>query len=589
MKRLLLAAAGLLVLLTPAAGAETVRQAGVTGSCDTRISSLAISHARHRFNLRRQARATAFEQQLVAGGATAPGPQVTKLRHVAVVEDDGTIVPPPNPFDLGFAGVQFRRSGPGVRVASLGAGVSAERGERLTIGDDDDRPIDLPFSFRFYGIRYTRVFLNSDGNLTFDRAESASTARSLSRFLEGPPRIAAYFVDLDPSAATGDGGLYLLVEAGRVRITWFEVPRFGETDRNTIQLTLFPTGRITIAFGAVESAEGIVGVSPGGPGALSLVDLSEELPLGRTLEAVAERFVVESEIDDLAAAAAVLSVIRDQYTHMVVFADFGVDLGNAFAYQISVKNEIDGIGLGRYDFAELFGSEGVLESYAQMGSLVNYPADPKQTINPFVEEKGITVLAHEVGHRWLAFPLFRDERGQLSTDLLGRQLAHWSFLLDSDGSVMEGNDIRDNGDGRFTTVATNLGYSPLDQYLMGLRPPAEVPPFFYVSGSQFDPATNPATGVIIQGQRQDVAIDQVIAAEGERDPAVGDAPTRYTVAFVLVGRQGEPPSLESIKKVGRYRRNLARFFRETTGGRGRLSTSLRLRRTGEAAAAPDAG
>jgi len=64
--------------------------------------------------------------------------------------------------------------------------------------------------------------------------------------------------------------------------------------------------------------------------------------------------------------------------------------------------------------------------------------------------------------------------------LLGRDQAHWSFFLDSDASVMEGNDIEDKGGGRFETVGIAHGFSALDQYGMGLRAAAEVPPFFYV-------------------------------------------------------------------------------------------------------------
>ena len=40
--------------------------------------------------------------------------------------------------------------------------------------------------------------------------------------------------------------------------------------------------------------------------------------------------------------------------------------------------------------------------------------------------------------------------------------------MDSDASVMEGNDIEDLGGGSFRTVAAVQRYSLLDQYAMGL-------------------------------------------------------------------------------------------------------------------------
>ena len=89
-------------------------------------------------------------------------------------------------------------------------------------------------------------------------------------------------------------------------------------------------------------------------------------------------------------------------------------------------------------------------------------------------------MGQEVGHRWLAYLNFRDHTGARSDALLGRDLAHWSFFFDSDASVMEGNDIEDQGGGQFRTVDAVKRYSMLDQYAMGLVGPNDVPPFFYV-------------------------------------------------------------------------------------------------------------
>ncbi len=589
MKRTALSLLALTLILPATGAARTVREPGIAGFCATRASTPAISFARHEFNQRRLA--SARGDRLAVG---QPGIQsaikVTKQRHIAVIEDDGTIFPPANLFDLapqGEApmGVQFRRSGRSTRAQAFLGGVSTTRGERLEIGDDASRAIDLPFTFRFYGVAYTRVFLNSDGNLTFTRAESASTARSLSRFIDGPPRIAVDFLDLDPSAATGSGGVYLLVEPGRVRITWLEVPEFGIDNSNTLQVTLYPNGRIVLAYADVDARGGIVGVSPGGPGPVNLVDFSSQLPLAGKRDAIAEQFSEEPQIDDQAAARAVLSTVRDEYDVIVLFADFRVDLeGDAFAYNAAIKNDIRGIGDGiGYDFSAQYGSDGHLEAFVQMGSLANYPTAPNNFIR-FSEAPGIGILAHEVGHRWLAFVRFINGQGQRSTDLLGRQMGHWSFLMDTDGSVMEGNDIRDNGDGTFTTVATWQGFSKLDQYLMGFRRASEVPPFFYVSGSQLDPEGAPSTNVKITGQRQDVTIDQIIASEGPRVPNFAGAQKTIKIAFALLGKKGQPPSAASIRKVSRYRNRLASYFREQTGGEGRIKSSLRLKPQESAAA-----
>ena len=149
--------------------------------------------------------------------------------------------------------------------------------------------------------------------------------------------------------------------------------------------------------------------------------------------------------------------------------------------------------------------------------------------------------------------------------------------MDTDGSVMEGNDIRDNGDGTFTTTATWQGFSKLDQYLMGFLRPDQVPPFFYVNNTGFDPAQAPSTGVIMNGTRINVNINQIIAAEGPRIPNAANSQKVIQVAFALLGRQGEPPSLDSVRKVNQYRNRLATYFRQQTEGRGRIANWLRLR------------
>ena len=52
--------------------------------------------------------------------------------------------------------------------------------------------------------------------------------------------------------------------------------------------------------------------------------------------------------------------------------------------------------------------------------------------------------------------------------------------MDSDGSVMEGNEIEDLGGGTFRTNASTEKYSRLDLYAMGLATEAEVPRWFFI-------------------------------------------------------------------------------------------------------------
>ena len=102
-----------------------------------------------------------------------------------------------------------------------------------------------------------------------------------------------------------------------------------------------------------------------------------------------------------------------------------------------------------------------------MDALSKYPDDLDLKFLHGVDTP-LLVLAHETGHLWLTRALFRDA-ATTSDALLGRQLAHWSFFMNSSASFLEGNEIQDLGRW-FQTTAASVRYSPLDQYLMVRRP-----------------------------------------------------------------------------------------------------------------------
>ncbi|MEE8367401.1 MAG: hypothetical protein V3S30_03710 [Thermoanaerobaculia bacterium] len=581
-----------LMLLTsdPGRAALHYRSAGDHPWCGTHPTVLAESQARHRLFQRRAERDFQAASTLGDLPPALATPTATKEGNVAVILDDadGSLISSSNLFDLGESGLAFRKKKKKIRAAASGAGISAEMGDRIETwefcndpdlcnGDDTSIEIDLAFKIRFYGTKYGKVYLNSDGNLTFLEADFESTPRDVSRTANGPPRIAAFFNDLDPSQTSGNNGDFVNNAPTFLRVTWVNVPRFGLTDQNTFQVTLFKSGKIVMAYGTLSATEAIIGTTPGRGAEFDFVDFTEELPFGPTKRGILERFTTSAEIDDLAVASAFFDAFQDIYSHLVIWVDFPIDLGGAFAFHLGLRNQVMGIGRGLFDFSDLAGSNGVLDSYLNMGSLANYPADPD---NEFLGTNStLEVLGQEAGHRWGSFVQFIDADGRRSNDLLGRALAHWSFLLDSDASVLEGNDIRDNGDGTFTTVESTERFSRLDQYLMGLRPKKQVPDFFYVidTSGVAQPGDGPQEGVTVGGTRVDVSIDQVIAAEGARVPKSADAPKVFKMAFILLAREGEPPTQESIDKLQMIRQRWQTFFKDGTDGKGKANTKLKLK------------
>ncbi len=119
-------------------------------------------------------------------------------------------------------------------------------------------------------------------------------------------------------------------------------------------------------------------------------------------------------------------------------------------------------------------------------------------------------------------------------------------------------------------------FSPLDRYLMGLIAPEEVPDFFYVADANGPPAESaPQIGVSIQGSRIDVSVDDVIAAEGQRQPTSAESRKKFKMAFILLGQDGQPPSAASIAQVNKIRKQWRGYFRMATDRTAKARTKLR--------------
>lgn len=513
--------------------------------------------------------------------------------YVAVLPDDGTLVAAQNPFDLDGRTLTFTPLGSGYTVSAGGMGfdsVSADAGDLLNpppagnpanIGDDGSQLVSLPFSFRFFGQSYGTAFVNSDGNLTFGQGDNASTDRSLSRFLGGPPRISPFFADLDPSFT---GRLTVYSSPSVFIVSWIGVPDFassGTGPRETFQAALYPDGRIVMAYNGISGREAVVGIAAGNLNTSSAaIDLSGTSGGVVIHNSIAEVFSITNELDVTAVAKRFYQTHDDAYQYLVIFTNFDFNMNGAFAFELNIANQVTGIGrIGNrqtFDFSNQFGSAGRLESLLNMGNLARYPADPNTVFLRGVDST-LSVMGQETGHRFLSYITWADPAGSAgSTELLGRDLAHWSFYFNSDASVVEGNQIRDNSNGTFTTTGAVQRYSDLDQYLMGLRGPNEVAPTFLVKNPSpaLNPGTAPALNVTFSGARANVVMDHIIASNGPRLPSSEVAPKRYNFAFILVNSRNSPATGDQIAKVDRIRREWESFYNRAVSFRGTANTSL---------------
>jgi uncharacterized protein (TIGR03437 family) len=512
---------------------------------------------------------------------------------IAVMDDSDGVIARRNAFNLAQTTISFTPTTPSAERYQVSAGAAsfdvdaAARGALIAgLGDDDSREISIPFSFPFFGASYRAVFINSDGNLSFGSGDANVTDRSLGRMIAGPARIAPLFADLDPSAARAGNGVKVLREAERLVVTWAETPLWqsaGFGPEQTFQLRLYPDGRIQFAYGAAGSglSNCVVGIAPGAlRGAASLLSFTAANP-GEFSAAIVERFSSADALDIATAAQKFFATHDDAYDYLVIYNTAGVPASPAaVAYEVTTRNHRSGYGDKTVDIGPEFGSPRRLQAVINMGPLSQYPADPAAHVasrGPTADTP-VTILGHEAGHLFLAFASIPDPSDPHAAPMLGRDGAHWAFTFNSEASLLEGNRIEDKGAGaspRFTTVANVQGYSPLDQYLMGFRAASEVPDAFAVLNSGQNPSRPPQNGVSFNGDRLNVTVDALIAAEGRRTPDYTVAQRRFRFAFLLITPSGVSPSAAELAQVNAYRSAFERMYPVFASGRAFADTSLK--------------
>jgi hypothetical protein len=503
---------------------------------------------------------------------TTPTPVAEDIGEIAVVQDTGDLIVAANPYDVRSTGLRFTRNGTSYALSRVDGNFRSTLGNRVTLSDDDSANVNIPFSFPFYGTGQTAAFVNSDGNITFGEEDKSSTERNIARLLTGPPRVAPFFADLDPS--TGVGKIFVNAAADGYTVTWCSVRGFDSVRTVTTQATLFPDGSVEMKFSdGINVLDAVVGISPGHTGEIALVDLTTST--ASSTGAIGERFAQANTIDTFAVAKKFYQTHPDNYDQILLWTDQPL-IPDAFAYELTVANEVRGIGQDIYDLSRSLGSAGRLRSLVVMDWLGKYPEDPAAKF--LGENSTLSVLGQEVGHRWLSYMDFRDRTGARSDALLGRDLAHWSFFFDSDASVMEGNDIEDQGGGQFRTVEAVKRFSRLDQYAMGLVGVASVPPFFYVenpAGTTRTRESAPAVGVSFTGTKREVLIEDVVTVMGSRLPSVADSSKTHRQAFIYVVSNGRTLDSGQASKLDRIRREWETFFRQATESRMTADTRLR--------------
>ncbi|HEX8252356.1 MAG TPA: hypothetical protein VF846_04335 [Thermoanaerobaculia bacterium] len=200
------------------------------------------------------------------------------------------------------------------------------------------------------------------------------------------------------------------------------------------------------------------------------------------------------------------------------------------------------------------------------------------------ERMASVLMLHEFGHRWL-YNVQIAEGGSNST-VLNPQSFHPAAYVDTrsafplygteESSVMGGGYFTQIGENRYRARAQQYGYSWTDLYLMGLAAPEEVVPWFYLAGTEpaLPQSYFPTDRIEVTGTKKEVSLQQIVDAQGPRNPTSARSARVFRVLFVLVTDPGKEPTAEEIAKMDWLRAKMERDFAVATGGRGKLLTTM---------------
>lgn len=513
--------------------------------------------------------------------------KISDIGNVAVITGNKKTFFPRNPFDLIGRKISFipnRNGGYDVKVSA--GSLSASRGNNIPVTSESKRIIFTSgFSFTYFGVTYTSLLVNGCGNVTF--GQKGTSCNSLFGYLTGPPVIL-------PFEGSYPDEVQIQQSATKFTITWRTVSPDSPVRPNS-QLNLLKNGTIEFLYGGNPANDGRTGISPGNATSsdLQLVNFSAgSTHHGKAKTAFFEEFRSETQVDLIAVLHEFHETHPQIFDFITIFTDYSYPYESR--YFSPTQNSIKGIGLGRFGIGsgEYFGSS-QLQGFLMMNSLNDYPSDPKAPLEGTFNT--LQMMANLHGKRWL--PHVRVKvNGVKTNDLLGGAVdffyegivlvGRWNFFMDTDASVMGGNDITDNGNGTFTTTAAILRYSKLDQYIMGLIPASAVPPFFYAGtkptefdffseSSSLGSGSEPQVGVTFSGTRVNVNINQVIQAEGPRVPSSKTSQKVFREAFIFFLRPGRKPTSQELEKLNRIRIQWQAWFENATGRHGKIETRLK--------------
>ena len=302
----------------------------------------------------------------------------------------------------------------------------------------------------------------------------------------------------------------------------------------------------------------------------------------------------------------VIQELGDKFDFLAYYSDFRIDNQEAGTPSDGPRGgNVTGIGERQHDL-ESYCSQGrfqwayVQPVYVGSNQMQAYPPEdapvgdahditayahqlsestPEHKMLPY--NYAMSQLGHEMGHRWGA-----SASAKINGETIALGPVHWTrglqapvafpYQRPTEASAMGGGVWQDNFDGTFTQLDDDYyvpatGYSYLDLYLMGLISPAEVPDFFLLKN--LAPAGKDANGhPMFKAGRTKLTIQDVIAAEGPREPDVDHSQRDFNTGMVLIVEHGQKPSQELIDRTSGIAKQWIGYWATATGYRATMTT-----------------
>jgi len=133
--------------------------------------------------------------------------------------------------------------------------IDASGGTELNLKDDDYETIDLPFIFPFYNQSFSKVYLSSNGYLSF--TDTIPDEWFNNPFPSANPEdaylIAPFWDDLDP----GSGGHIYVQDFGDHWVAeWLDIDHYGEILIGSFEVVLYDTGEIIFNYDYIDYTSG---------------------------------------------------------------------------------------------------------------------------------------------------------------------------------------------------------------------------------------------------------------------------------------------------------------------------------------------